>query len=312
MALFLNSMSEEQRTMYFNLHSQSAPHNGSPEPREEPQATTSTTSTSATYCGTSWFNLKAARPTNVEVEVMTATLAACNWGHDLDKWLAEAEIDAPRMSKLGDEWAPLPNSTVYSSKGKVLAPLELALTNNYVASQGGDGTIETVVSALGRRGIILSLSSVHSYYKALLKPGKHRLKGPPRDGGRTTSPRYVSAIPAIVELLRAERRQIRQAVTASRFDVSHEVKMTHVEVIEQMEVERAGHREAITNLQTKFDNEREANRSALQAKQVKLDAANKGWSKERKLKETAVGKVKGTAKRVRDEEKAKAAEKVTQ
>ena len=114
--------------MYFNLHSQSAPPNYSPEPREEPQATTPTTSTRATYLGTSWFNLKAARPTNVEVEVMTATLAACNWGHDLDKWLAEAEIDAPRMSKLGDEWAPLPNSTVYSSKGKVLAPLELKLS----------------------------------------------------------------------------------------------------------------------------------------------------------------------------------------
>ena len=140
MALFLDSMSEEQRTMYLKLHPQSAPPNDLPEPREEPQATTPTT---ATYVGTSWFNLKAARATNVEVEVMTATLAACSWGHDLDNWLAEAEIDAPRMSRLGDEWAPLANSTVYNSKGKVLSPLEHALSNNYVASEGGDGTIES-------------------------------------------------------------------------------------------------------------------------------------------------------------------------
>ena len=83
--------------MYLKLHPQSAPPNDSPE-RAEPQATTPTTVTTATYVGTTWFNLKAACATNVEVEVIAATLAACNWGHDLDNWLAEAEVDAPRMA----------------------------------------------------------------------------------------------------------------------------------------------------------------------------------------------------------------------
>ena len=86
-----------------------------------------------------WYKSRATHATEVEVLVLAVMLTLyLDTAEALDKWLELAATDATRMSQLGDQWAPLPDSIVYNSGGKVLEPLESAL-HAQVMTVGGDG-----------------------------------------------------------------------------------------------------------------------------------------------------------------------------
>ena len=67
----------------------------------------------------------------------------------LDAWLELAATDAVRMSDLHDQWAPLQDSMIYNSGGKVLEPLERALHAKLMADSG-DGSVETASAVIAR------------------------------------------------------------------------------------------------------------------------------------------------------------------
>ena len=65
----------------------------------------------------------------------------------------------------------------------------------------------------------------------LLKP--KLLKGPARDGGRSSSPRYVAAIPAVAAYLDQDKndRALRGEAARRHVDVDIEVPMTEAELL---------------------------------------------------------------------------------
>ena len=180
--------------MFANLKQQFAGAHTTPGEPEPPPATPST---ARVFSGTEWYGIRPGRASDIEVRVLGALLNARHPPNVVDTFFIDAKTDAPRMDKLGDEWAPLPNSTVFHHAGSVLGPLEEALRNKVMAA-GGDGTIETVAAALASPAggnIVVSPASIYAYCQALLKKEKRlQLKGPPCDGGHSHSPRHVSAI----------------------------------------------------------------------------------------------------------------------
>ena len=303
--LFLQSLSPEQRAMFLNLKVQSEGANATPDP--EPQLPAATPATARIFEGTGWYGISPGRASDVEVRALGMLLSACHSRGVVDKFLSKAEPELPRMAKLGDEWAPVADSTVFHHSGLVLGPLEKAL-HNKVEAAGGDGTIETVVAALASTeggNITITPSSVYAYCQALLKtPRRLRLKGPPRDGGRSHSARHISALPMLLELLRHERRQLRYAVDRHRVVVMTEVNMTHAELADRLVEMEVEHEEATSNLTAQFDEEREEMRTALKEKQGNVDTANKRKSKAQRMST----KKDLTKSEVRKEEKAKAKE----
>ena len=256
------------------------------------------------FSGTEWYGIRPGRASDIEVRVLGALLTARHPRAVVETFLSEAEYDTTRMEQLGEEWAPVADSTIFHHTGQVLGPLESSLRNK-VAAAGGDGTIETVAAALASAeggNIVVSPASIYAYGQSLLKKETRlRLKGPPRDRGRSHSPRHVSAIPMLMALLRSERRQLRYAVDRHRIVVMHEAKMTHAELADmvvEMEVE---HNEVVSSLTSKFEAE-------VASKQAKLDTAIKLKSKSL----IEANKAKGTRREIRKEEKAKAKEKVAQ
>ena len=85
----------------------------------------------------------------------------------VETFLTEAEYDTTRMAQLGDEWAPIADSTIFHHAGLVLGPLESALRNK-VAAAGGDGTIESVAAALASPGESHPLSATRPESSAVL------------------------------------------------------------------------------------------------------------------------------------------------
>lgn len=108
LALFMTSLSEEQRELFRKLDLQSGAPNATPEPA---QPTPATPATSVVYAGTSWYDLAPGRASKVEVRVMTTVLVERLDVDALHTWLKEASTDATRMAQLGDQWAPLQDST---------------------------------------------------------------------------------------------------------------------------------------------------------------------------------------------------------
>ena len=294
---FLDTLTPEQRMMYEQLGLHGAASPIPPIPRE---CNTSTPPT-CVATPTRWFNAKASSASSIEVTLLTTLLVVHLDETQLDRWIEQAETDARRMADLGDEWAPLADSIVFSSQKQegVLYPLEQAL-HCKVEINGGNGTIETAVGVLANWAIgpqvPISPASIESYLtKLLVKPASKRLKGPPRDGGRSHSARHVSAIPSILKLLGSHynRRALRQAIFANHVEVERDVPMTKAELVDQMEVER----EERVEREDELTEEVERVKEKLKAEQkAKSDATARACSN------TA------TRREIRKEEKAKAKE----
>ena len=244
----MNSLSEEQRAMFMNVDLRAVLLGGSEPEAAQPPATTPTTA--MTY-DTDWFNRKPGSATNVEVRVLGTLLAVRH-----DDWLKTAKDGETRMRELGELWTPLPDVSAFNSQGGILSFLHSVL-NNKVQSDGGDGTIETIAASSGW-DVNITAASIYRYFRQLLLPKKSRLKGPSREGGKSHSAQYISALPSIMFLLQAELRPIHRAVERHRVVVTQDVKMTHAEIADQVEVERAESKQAISNLKSKFEAELKA------------------------------------------------------
>jgi len=157
------------------------------------------------------------------------------------------------MEKLGDEWAPLPNSIVWNSQGNILLSLEASLKHKILAD-GGSGVLETVanVAAAWHAPDPVSPAAIDGYLKALRRPHKprdRRLQGPKRDGGRSSSARHVAAIPSIVAYLRQHRQLLRSALHLHRVEDDGQRSMTKAELVDAMEEEREEHAATVLALE---------------------------------------------------------------
>ena len=303
----MDGLSPEQREMFAKLKHQFI---GAPATPVEPEPPPTPPTAPRIFNGTEWYGIRPGRASDIEVRVLGALLTARHSHDVVDKFLIEAETDAPRIAKLGDEWAPLADSTVFHHTGLVLGPLESAL-HNLVVVAGGDGTIETVAAALASPeggSITITPASIYAYCQALLKKKRLRLKGPPRDGGRSHSARHVSAIPMLIELLRAERRQLRHALDRHRVVVMHEVKMTQAELADQVEDMQVEQENAISNLTKRFEKEMESKEESFNTIKAIKDTAIKAKSKA----QIKAKKSEATRREVRREEKAKATAKANE
>ena len=142
---FLDTLTPEQRMMYEQLGLHGA---ASPIPPVPCELNASTPPT-CVATPTRWFNPKASSASSIEVTLLCTLLVVYLDDKQLDRWLRQAKTDARRMADLGDQWAPLADSMVFSSQKQdgVLYPLEQALRCK-VEVNGGNGTIETAVGVL--------------------------------------------------------------------------------------------------------------------------------------------------------------------
>ena len=311
MDAFLASLSPVQQAM-FTAQLQSA---ASPLVQEETPPTPMTVDASPLLTATWWFSSTASRATEVEV-LLLVTLLTMSLGtpEKLDAWLELAATDAVRMSDLHDQWAPLQDSMIYNSGGKVLEPLERALHAKLMADSG-DGSVETasaVIASWAARYQPVSPSSIDAYLKRLLKkPKKSRLAGPTRDGGKSASARHVSAIPSIVGFLRDHynRRRLRHSIAVNEVHAMREVRFTKAELLEQMEVEQEAELKAEQAKTTAAMAQAEAAKAKAEATQGRLDTAVKAKSKAQIRAQKSEDSRKGTAKRVRGEERSNAKER---
>ena len=309
---FMETLSPEQRVLFEQL--------GAPMGVEPPDLGVDMMDTGqGAVRDEAFYNLKPSVASQAEVFVLSTLLVASKGRKDLDKWLLEAETDRPRMDKLGDEWAPLPNSVTWNSQGKILLSLESSL-KQYVQADGGNGTIETVarIAELWDVKHIMP-ASIDGYLRELRRPHKpkdRRPQGPKRDGGRSSSARHVAAIPAIVAFLREHRQLLRASFYRHRITVVSERNVSKAELVEMMEEEREEHAVTLHALEVEHEMvvaERDAERdvlviehkTALAAKQATVDTARKAASKAQVAKAKVTASIKGTAKRVREEEHAK-------
>ena len=169
---------------------------GSPE-GVQPEITTPTTTA---YDGTDWVNRRPGCASNVEVRVLGTLLAVRHDKTAVDEWLLKAEEGEARMRELGELWTPMSDASAFNSQGDIL-PFLQGVLGNKIKSAGGDGTIETIVAVLDAVwGLRITAASIYRYFQELLKPRASRLKGPSRDGGKSNSARYVSALPAVMSL----------------------------------------------------------------------------------------------------------------
>uniref|UniRef100_A0A7S2I8F7 Uncharacterized protein n=1 Tax=Haptolina brevifila TaxID=156173 RepID=A0A7S2I8F7_9EUKA len=298
--LFMNSLSPEQRELFDNLDARGALFSGSPEAAQP----ATTPATVMAFDGTEWFNHRPGSASIVEVRVL-GTLLNVRYDKDpVDRWLLDAEGGEARMRELGELWTPLSDASAFNSQGDILPFLHDVL-NNKVATDRGDGTIETIVAVLRVVwDVNITAASVYRYFRELLQPRKTWLKGPSQDGGKSHLPRYVSALPSVMFLLRAECRRLRDAVDRHRVVIYEDVKMTRAELADHME-------EVVSNLTTKLQTQSKEHIKALAAKQQRVDAYKKMAYDANKAKEGYQGKMKGTAKRVRQEVKTWAKEEIS-
>ena len=149
-----------------------------------------------------WYILKASRPSNTEVLLLATMLSLHMSKEDLEDWVSRVNEDEENIAALGDAWAPPKDEEWHAAKGSILPPLKAALRARE-KHDDGDGCVETAAAVLAawtgaRSSVITPPGSIVTYLKALL--GAKPLKGPPRDGGKTTSSRWISAIPAVASL----------------------------------------------------------------------------------------------------------------
>ena len=298
---FMDSLSPEQRTLFTQLSMAAGV-------AQTPDGVTDMMEEEVSP-NAPFYNLKPSVASKAEVLVLSALLTASKSRSDLDAWLLEAETDLPRMQKLGDEWAPMPHSIVWNSQGNILLSLEASL-RQYIMADGGSGVIETVtkVTTAWHASGSTTPAAIDGYLKALRRPCKpkdRRLQGPKRDGGRTSSARHVSAIPAIVTYLRQHRQLLRSALHLHRVEADGQRSMTKAELVDAMEEEREEYAATVLALEVEHAHIVAEHGVALAAKQARVDTARKAASKAQAGQRTAKEITKGTAKRVREEERAK-------
>ena len=245
-----------------------------------------------------------AKATEAEVLLLTTLLTVALSNSDAGKlslkgWMRLVESDDARISELGDKWRPTAAGCWNpQSEGSVQRALEDALRTTVLAS-GGDGAVETASAVLAAWGFAnMPPSTIDSYLKRLRMPrAKGQLKGPKYDG-KNASPRHVSAIPAMALLLRNEGGLIRASVYKHMVLPSGDAPLLTKAQMVVLEAELvAEHKLVVEKLESK-----------LETAQTKLGTANKGTSKAQIAATADRAKVKGTADRVRKEEKAKAKE----
>ena len=226
-----------------------------------------------------WYSPSTSRASAIEVLVL-ATLLTIHLEKDaLDAWLCRVETDADNMALLGDAWCPPKGDAWHASKGTILHFLKDALAVLPQHEKGGcTAAIETVSAALAAwKSINLSMASIYSYLKMMTRAKP--LKGPVRDGGKSTSARYISAIPAVAELLREHRRRLRDLISIHAVHVTYEVPMSKAELVEQMEEEREEHRQVVEEMEADTAELNEKHNEEVEDLKGKIVTVQKGRSK---------------------------------
>ena len=289
---FMETLSPEQQRMFYEL-------SGAPASDEPPAFTAVPPSPSPpplTRGG--FYNTSRGVATDTEVLVLAVLLQIHCLSSELtiEQWLIAVESDADRIASLGAKWYPS-GKGLWHPKSHILTALENMLRIE-VMSSGGDGTIETVAAVVSHTiKRTIAPSEVYAYIRRLLKTAckSAKLLGPDRDGRGSCSSRQVVAIPAMASLLRSSRRQLRHAIFEHRVVKEHDVTMTKAELVdylaEQLEAKEA---------------EVEASKAIAAKKQKANDQLSKNLSKAKTTNQKLQSTQKGTAKRVREEERAKA------
>ena len=250
-----------------------------------------------------WYSPWASRATATEVLLLAVMLTIHLDKEALDAWIWRVEKDADNIALLGDAWCPPKGNVWHASKGTILPVLKASLSVLPQHEKGGCTAIETASAVLAAWRIIhIPTASIYSYLKMMTR-AKKPLQGPARAGGKTTSARFISAIPAVAELLREHRRRLRDLTIKYSIEVSYEVPMTKAELVEQMEEEREEHRQVVEQMEANTAELKEKHVEEVTSLKGKVTTVQKGASKVRIEAKSSKAAMKGHTARVRQEQK---------
>jgi hypothetical protein len=217
----------------------------------------------------------------------------------VQSWVLDVEKEnerAERLVRAGEVWAPPPNNSVWATGGRVLGPMNKAIS----VRMGKSGILETAVKVVTSweegESTLVTAAAVDWYLIQVGKDQKQRkIKGPKRDRSGNASSRPVSAILDVAALLREHGRRIRHdvAVAQGTVESTYDARMTKAHLFEESE-------ERVALLESELA----GSAVELTAQKAKTHAAQKEKSAVSAGRDVAKNARRGTADRVRTEEKA--------
>ena len=251
-----------------------------------------------------------APPTDEEVLVLavlfTQHMLAQPHGRDgLRRWESMIEPEIARAQEMGHAWVPPKGVTLWDARASDGAVLPMAQA--VVAQVGVSGIVETVAAVVDAWAGVgatttATTAAVNCY---LMKIKQKAFMGPKRDAKGHASPRHIYAIPLVAAFLRDHGAQIRHLLDRHTVESSYNPRTTNAELQEQMEQMDVDHAATLSTLAAENAAAAANHAAAEKALQAKVTAAKKAQSKAQTRATAASERVRGTAKRVRAEERAK-------